>query len=188
MFGLSVIQERLAFVGVLAVVVFGFAWHERSIGAQKCLQNVEKANVVEEKKQEKQHTIDEITVKSEGKTFEDTIKAPIAPAPVVRLCPSLHREAVPAAPTAGAEPDAGPQVEQEIRSNLPSGTLLQLSKQGEMQTRRSEGFRITLTRYAGLPRRPARDLFPQAVSPPKSCPRQYDYYVWDRFLLCWGEY
>jgi hypothetical protein len=79
------------------------------------------------------------------------------------------------------------QVEEEIRSNLPSGTLLLLSKQGEMQTHRSGGFRSTSVRYAVQAHRAQWELFPQAISPSKQCPKQYAYYVWDRYLLCWGD-
>src|SRR6266404_9496551 len=105
MFGLSMLQERLILLGVLVIVIFGFAWHERHIGAQKCLQNVEKASAIEEGKQATQYTADQGTVSNEGKTYEAAKTAPIAPAPVIRLCPHLPRQAVQAAPSAGSQAD-----------------------------------------------------------------------------------
>src|SRR4029077_2269414 len=46
-----------------------------------------------------------------------------------------------------------PRVEEGIRNNLPSGTLLRLSKQDEMQTLRLGDSRTTSLRYAGLSKR-----------------------------------
>ncbi|SRR6266404_3686015 len=105
MFGLSMLQERLILLGVFILVIFGFAWHERHIGAQKCLQNVDKANAIEESKQATQYTADQGTVSNEGKTYEAAKTAPVAPAPVVRLCPRLPRQAVQATPDAGSTTD-----------------------------------------------------------------------------------
>jgi hypothetical protein len=109
MFGLSMIQERLAFAAVLVLVVVGFAWHERYVGGQKCLQNVEKANAVEQVKEEKQHNVDTITVQSEGKAFADATSAPLAtPAPIIRLgvCTKLPGKTVQGTPAAGSGPNA----------------------------------------------------------------------------------
>src|SRR6266404_4368600 len=106
MFGLSMLQERLILLGVLVIVIFGFAWHERHIGAQKCLQNVEKASAIEAGKQATQYTADQGTVSNEGKTYEAAKTAPIAPAPVVRLCPRLPRQAVQGAAVPGPKADA----------------------------------------------------------------------------------
>src|SRR6266404_8739410 len=105
MFGLSMLQERLILLGVFILVIFGFAWHERHIGAQKCLQNVDKASAIEESKQATQYTADQGTVSNEGKTYEAAKTAPVAPAPVVRLCPRLPRQAVQAAAGSGSAVD-----------------------------------------------------------------------------------
>src|SRR6266404_7826380 len=106
MFGFTTRLE-LILVGcvILCLAFIGWSWHERHIGAQKCLQNVEKANAVEEGKQATQYTADQGTVSNEGKTYEAAKTAPIAPAPVVRLCPKLPRQAVQAAPSAGSQAD-----------------------------------------------------------------------------------
>ena len=109
MFGLSIIQERLAFVGVIILVVIGFAWHERYVGAQGCLKNVEKANAVEQAKEVKQHTVDVTTATSEGETFAKTTAAPLAkPAPTIRLCPPLRGKAL--LPSSAARPEANAEV------------------------------------------------------------------------------
>src|SRR4029077_5526710 len=110
MFGLPILYERLAFIGIIVAVIFGFAWHERSMGAQKCLSNVQKANVVEQKKEEKQYATDTVTVQSEGKTYADTTRAPLStPAPVIRLgmCPKLPGKAVSGSSTPGPSTDVG---------------------------------------------------------------------------------
>lgn len=104
MLGLSMLQERLILLGVLIIVIFGFAWHERHIGAQKCLQNVEKASALEEGKQATQYTADQRTVSNEGKTYEAAKTASVAPAPVIRLCPKLPRQTVQVA--SGTRPKA----------------------------------------------------------------------------------
>jgi hypothetical protein len=57
-----------------------------------------------------------------------------------------------------------------------------------MQTLRSGDSKPTSLMYVGLSSRGARELFPQAVSPSRQCPRQYDYLIYSNvFLLCWGE-
>jgi hypothetical protein len=108
MFGLSIIQERAAFIAVLVLVVIGAAWHERYVGAQGCLKNVEKANVVETAKEEKQHTADTTTVQTEAKTYAAAKSAPLTvPAPRIGLCPALPRKALSGTPAPGSAPNAG---------------------------------------------------------------------------------
>lgn len=108
MFGLSLIQERLAFLGIIVAIVLGFAWHERYVGGQKCLRNVEKANAVETAKEDKQHTTDLSTVTIEGKTYAAAKSAPLAtPAPVIRMCPKLPGKTVLGPAEARPSPDDG---------------------------------------------------------------------------------
>lgn len=108
MFGLTQIQERLISLGIMAVMAVSGFFYIEHLGAQKCLRNVEKANVVEERKEDKQHAADVITVQHEGQTLEAIKAAPIAPAPVVRLCPKLHSQTVQGSSAARSSPDAVP--------------------------------------------------------------------------------
>src|SRR6266436_8465223 len=106
MFGFTTRLELILAGSVILCLAFiGWSWHERHIGAQKCLQNVEKASAIEESKQATQYTADQGTVSNEGKTYEAAKTAPVAPAPVVRLCPRLPRQAVQAAAGSGSAVD-----------------------------------------------------------------------------------
>ena len=106
MFGFTTRLELILAGSVILCLAFiGWSWHERHIGAQKCLQNVEKASAIEESKQATQYTADQGTVSNEGKTYEAAKTAPVAPAPVIRLCPKLPRQTVQGAPSAGPQAD-----------------------------------------------------------------------------------
>ena len=105
MFGLTQLQERLISLGIMAVAAVCMFFYIEHLGAQKCLQNVEKASAIEESKQATQYTADQGTVSNEGKTYEAAKTAPVAPAPVVRLCPRLPRQAVQAAAGSGSAVD-----------------------------------------------------------------------------------
>lgn len=104
MFGLSQLQERLISLGVLALVVVGFMFHERHIGAKECVQNVAKSNEAEQQRETVQRGKDEGTVQKEGKDFETAKTEPIAPAPVITLgvCPDVHHKASTTAPAASS--------------------------------------------------------------------------------------
>ena len=110
MFGLSQAAERivwvLALVLVSALVIFGYSWHERRVGAAGCIQSVQKTNAAAEVKEEKQHAVDTGTVQREGTTYAAQIAAPVIRAPIIRLCPEIPRSPVPAAAGAGPEDHA----------------------------------------------------------------------------------
>src|SRR5438132_11877704 len=103
MFGLSQLEERLVWALLVIVVVLGFSWHERRIGAAGCLQNVQKTNAAAEVKEEKQHSTDVGTVQKEGTTYAVQIAAPVLRAPIIRLCPDLHVPPLQGAAAPGSE-------------------------------------------------------------------------------------
>jgi hypothetical protein len=107
MFGLTQVQERLVLTLAFILLFIGYSWYERHKGASECLGNVAKANAVEQKKENIQHTADVGVVQREGQKYVETIGAPLTiAAPVIRLCPALSGETVSATASAGPEAHA----------------------------------------------------------------------------------
>jgi hypothetical protein len=106
MFGLTQLEERLVWIVLAVLIVLGFSWHERRIGAAGCELNVKAADAAAEVKEEKQHSADVGTVQKEGTTYAVTIAAPVLPAPIIRLCPDLHVPPLQASAVGGPETHA----------------------------------------------------------------------------------
>lgn len=117
MFGLSALELKLAALAsilTVALVTFiGFGWHERHVGAQGCVQADIKATEVQDKKDAQTLQKDQVAVKDEGATYEQTIAAPPPVGPPVRLCKQANPPRVQAAAAAGPKADAAPAVSAE---------------------------------------------------------------------------
>lgn len=136
MLGLTALEAKLAGLTALLtlalIILVGFGWHERSVGAGKCEAADAKAAQIEDKKDAQTLQKDEDAVKTEGITYETIIAAPPPVGPPVRLCHDTpHPPSVPAAPvarpkadappavpaTAGGDPEKGPDLGPELRAN-----------------------------------------------------------------------
>lgn len=115
MFGLTQLEARLIGVAVLLTVLLlglvGFGWHERHVGAGKCVSADTKAEQKQDIHDAETLQKDADAVKNEGITYETIISAPAPVGPPVRLCHDTpHPAPVPAAATAGSGSDAPPAV------------------------------------------------------------------------------
>ena len=99
MFGLTQLEERLLWVVVVVLVIVGFAWHERSLGAAKCVQADERAAAAQEGHNAAVLAQGTTTVYQEASDYHEAVSAPIAH-PVHVVCESPRTRGVPqAAPT-----------------------------------------------------------------------------------------
>lgn len=121
MFGLTQLQERIVWIGIIIVAFLGYTWYERHVGAKECIQNVIASNTKEGKKEDIQHGKDITETQKEGQAYETAKNEPIAPAPIIRLgvCPTLHHEAGSAAPVSGRIPNAEASIRTENQELPP---------------------------------------------------------------------
>jgi hypothetical protein len=132
MFGLTQLEERLAWLAILAFVIVGFGWHERGIGTAKCVAADTKAEAKQDEKDAQTHQKQQDAVISEGTTYAAIIAAPPPVGPPVRLCHDTpHPAPVPATPAArpgsndppaipaasGGDSQKGPDVGPDLRAN-----------------------------------------------------------------------
>lgn len=104
MFGLTALETKLAVIAgglVLALIVLGtFAWHERSVGAMKCIQGDEKAAAEQDVHNAAILAQGQTTVYQEASDYHEAVSTPVAHPVHVSVCqpPSSH-QMHPATPT-----------------------------------------------------------------------------------------
>ncbi len=107
MFGLTQLEERLIWIVVIALVIVGFAWHERSLGAAKCIQADERAAATQEGHNATILAQGVTTVYQEASEYHEAVSAPIA-RPVHVVCepshPSLMSQAATTRPVSDGTP------------------------------------------------------------------------------------
>jgi len=109
MFGLTPIAERLIWIAVVLLVIVGFAWHERSVGATKCELTDTKIASAQKAAQQAQQAVDAERMRNAEDAYQTELEA-LQHArdtdPVPRLvCKQARPKPVPAAPKV---PDAPP--------------------------------------------------------------------------------
>jgi len=99
MFGLTALETKLAGAAiallVLLIVVGGFAWHERSLGAAKCVQADAKAVSAQEAHNATVEAQGTTTVFQEASDFHEATSAPIAHPVQLRVCNASPRGSLP---------------------------------------------------------------------------------------------
>lgn len=104
MLGLTQLEERALWIVVVLLVIFGFAWHERHIGAQKCIQGDQHAAAIEEAHNAALQAQGTTTVYQEAMQYHDAISAPVAH-PVHVVCEPPHPSPVPSPAATGPVSD-----------------------------------------------------------------------------------
>lgn len=105
MFGLTQLEERLIWVAIVVIVIIGFAWHERHVGAQKCLQADAQATQAAQAHNAAVLAQGTTTVYQEASTYHEAIAAPIARPVRLRVCQPPAASAVPGSTAAGSLSD-----------------------------------------------------------------------------------
>lgn len=100
MLGLTQLEERIIWIAIVVVVIIGFAWHERHLGAEKCIQGDEKAAAIQEAHNADILSRGTTTVFQEAAEYHEAIATPVAH-PVRVMCESPRTHEVPAAAASG---------------------------------------------------------------------------------------
>lgn len=96
MFGLTALETKLIVIAAILIIALlalgGFAWHERGVGAVKCLQADATATAVQEAHNVAVQAQGTTTVYQEASDYHEAVSAPIARPVRLRLCqPSVAR-------------------------------------------------------------------------------------------------
>lgn len=108
MLGLSQFEERLIWVAIVIVIIMGFTWHERHVGAEQCIQRDQKATATQETHNAAVLAQGVTTVYQEATDYNDAISAPVARPVHVRVCESPAPSPVPDPAAAGPVSDGSP--------------------------------------------------------------------------------
>ena len=116
MFGLSQLEERLAWAAIVVLIVFGFAWHEQSVGARSCELADAKVAAIQKAAAAAQEATDAQRLRSAQDAYQAEIARLSQPQPATHVvCKSAGAKPVPKAtgvpaaqsPGAGTLPSEG---------------------------------------------------------------------------------
>jgi hypothetical protein len=101
MLGLTQLEERLIWIAALVITIIGFAWHERHLGAEKCIEADERATAAQEAHNVAVLAQGTTTVYQEASDYHEAVTAPIARPVHLRVCQPSATSPVPNAAPAG---------------------------------------------------------------------------------------